>query len=63
MECHRSGTHNQVANIGQDEDRLLRVHDAISNSLEAEPHKHNVSRRVDQLGAVHGNVVVLVANS
>lgn len=60
VECHRPSTNNHVPKIRQDEDRRLGVPDAVLDALEAEPHEHHISRRVDQLGAVHGDVVVLV---
>jgi len=50
---------DHVPQEDEDKDVRVAVGDDISQALEPEPHKHQVRERVDRLGAVEGDVVVL----
>lgn len=59
VEGHGAQADDQIAQQDEDGDARVAVGDHIPQAPEAEPHEDQVGERVDQFGAVEGNVVVL----
>lgn len=59
MKRHRAQADYDVAQIHQDEHPGVGIRNDIPQALDPEPHKDEVCQRVDHLGAVEGDVVIL----
>ena len=59
MEGHGAKTNYDIPQEDQDKHLGMGVGNDISQALDSKPHKHQVRERVDQLGAVKGDVVIL----
>lgn len=59
VERHGPQPDDHVPQKDDDEDPRMGVGKDIPQALEPEPHKHHVGERVDRLGAVEGDVVIL----
>lgn len=61
MKGHRPQADYDIAEEGQDKNPLMSVGEHIPQALNPEPHEDQVGNRVDDLGAVETDVVILEA--
>jgi hypothetical protein len=59
MECKAATANHNIAYESNQEDGIVTILEAISNSLNAKGYEQEVGERVDNLCAVNGSIVVL----
>lgn len=59
METHAAESNEKIAKVGNNEDVVMFVLDAVVDAFESQVQEHEVRQSVDDFGRVSGGIIVL----